>query len=223
MHGSLAYELTQSTAATSCYVAIDDTASADFSVRCYLRLTALPSAATDAEFPIRLCTAAGSQVAKVQMKAASAPIGTLRIANSAGSVIYSGSQVLSLNTWYRVEVWGTGAGTATATFNYALYAGDSGTALESTQLTSFSMSNGQLGQIRFGKTNSATLATWQFDDIAVNLGSNTQIGSELDTTAPSVPTGLTVTSIGSTTANLSWTASTDDVAVTGYEVTIYGP
>jgi fibronectin type 3 domain-containing protein len=38
-----------------------------------------------------------------------------------------------------------------------------------------------------------------------------------DTTAPSVPSGLTASVAGST-ATLSWTASSDDVAVTGYSV-----
>jgi chitodextrinase len=38
-----------------------------------------------------------------------------------------------------------------------------------------------------------------------------------DTTAPSVPTGLTATP-GDTTVNLTWTASTDNTAVAGYDV-----
>ena len=39
-----------------------------------------------------------------------------------------------------------------------------------------------------------------------------------DVTAPSIPTGLTATAISSSQINLAWTASTDDVAVTGYQV-----
>ncbi|WP_051710537.1 carbohydrate-binding module family 20 domain-containing protein [Andreprevotia chitinilytica] len=39
-----------------------------------------------------------------------------------------------------------------------------------------------------------------------------------DTTAPTVPTGLTSTAVGSNTVALSWTASTDNVGVTGYKV-----
>ncbi len=39
-----------------------------------------------------------------------------------------------------------------------------------------------------------------------------------DTTVPSVPAGLTANPISSTQINLSWTASTDNVAVTGYEL-----
>nr|WP_281171436.1 cellulose binding domain-containing protein [Actinoplanes globisporus] len=37
-----------------------------------------------------------------------------------------------------------------------------------------------------------------------------------DTTAPSTPTGLTVSGTTSSSVSLSWTASTDNVAVTGY-------
>lgn len=40
----------------------------------------------------------------------------------------------------------------------------------------------------------------------------------IDTTAPSIPAGLTATAVSSSQINLSWTASTDNVAVTGYQV-----
>ena len=39
-----------------------------------------------------------------------------------------------------------------------------------------------------------------------------------DTTPPSTPTGLTATAVSTTQINLSWNASTDNVAVTGYQV-----
>lgn len=39
-----------------------------------------------------------------------------------------------------------------------------------------------------------------------------------DTTAPTAPTGLTATPVSSSQINLTWTASTDNVAVTGYLV-----
>jgi hypothetical protein len=38
------------------------------------------------------------------------------------------------------------------------------------------------------------------------------------TTAPSTPASLTASGTTSTTTNLSWTAATDNVAVTGYNV-----
>ena len=40
----------------------------------------------------------------------------------------------------------------------------------------------------------------------------------VDTTPPTAPTSLTATAVSSTQVNLSWTASTDNVGVTGYKV-----
>ena len=39
-----------------------------------------------------------------------------------------------------------------------------------------------------------------------------------DTQAPTVPTNLTATAVSSSAINLSWTASTDNIAVTGYRI-----
>lgn len=50
---------------------------------------------------------------------------------------------------------------------------------------------------------------------AVGGGGNTP---PPDTTAPSVPTALTATMVSGTQVNLSWTASTDNVGVSGYKV-----
>jgi hypothetical protein len=41
---------------------------------------------------------------------------------------------------------------------------------------------------------------------------------QADTTPPTVPTGLTATALSSSQINLSWTASTDNVGVTGYNI-----
>src|SRR6185437_10304987 len=43
-------------------------------------------------------------------------------------------------------------------------------------------------------------------------------GALIDRTAPSRPTGLTVTSVTATQVGLAWTRSTDNVAVAGYYV-----
>jgi hypothetical protein len=42
--------------------------------------------------------------------------------------------------------------------------------------------------------------------------------SSVDTTPPSAPTGLTVSSVGQTTISLTWNASTDNVGVTSYDL-----
>lgn len=53
----------------------------------------------------------------------------------------------------------------------------------------------------------------QVEDYTLNVAAGTA-----DTTPPSAPTNLTASGTTQTTTNLSWTASTDNVGVTGYEV-----
>src|SRR5216117_1589374 len=57
-------------------------------------------------------------------------------------------------------------------------------------------------------------------DAAGNISPNSATASVTiaDTTAPTTPTGLTAAAAGSTGTNLSWSASTDNVGVTGYIV-----
>lgn len=49
-------------------------------------------------------------------------------------------------------------------------------------------------------------------------GSTPDNGGNVNTTAPSVPTDLTATAASSNSITLNWTASTDDVGVTGYKI-----
>ncbi|WP_299104674.1 endonuclease [uncultured Tenacibaculum sp.] len=55
-------------------------------------------------------------------------------------------------------------------------------------------------------------------DTFSGLGSHTINGGTPDTQAPSAPTNLAVSNVTETTASLSWTAATDNVGVTGYDV-----
>ena len=48
--------------------------------------------------------------------------------------------------------------------------------------------------------------------------SNVSISTAADTQAPTVPTGLSSSSVTATSFTLNWTASTDNVGVTGYDV-----
>lgn len=66
------------------------------------------------------------------------------------------------------------------------------------------------------------LAVWEIADTAnafynvidVNFGGSNPV----DNQAPSAPGGLSYSGVTSTTANLSWSASTDNVGVTGYQI-----
>ena len=53
----------------------------------------------------------------------------------------------------------------------------------------------------------------QVEDYTVNI-----VAGTADTTAPSAPTALTASGTTQTTTTLSWTAATDNVGVTGYNV-----
>lgn len=67
----------------------------------------------------------------------------------------------------------------------------------------------------------ATTYTFQVRarDAAGNVsGASSAAFTTLDVTAPSVPTGLTVTAPASNTVNIGWAASSDNVGVAGYRV-----
>ena len=54
--------------------------------------------------------------------------------------------------------------------------------------------------------------------VALVVGAAILVACTPDTSPPSVPTGLTATAASSTTVNLGWTASTDNIGVTGYKI-----
>ena len=75
----------------------------------------------------------------------------------------------------------------------------------------------------FGLSN--PLPGWFTDDIdglprsgAWDIGADEAGIAPPDTNPPSMPTGLSATTVSSSQINLAWTASTDDVAVTGYTI-----
>ena len=79
----------------------------------------------------------------------------------------------------------------------------------------------------FSDTGLAASTTYRYQVRAVDAAGNLSAYSSIatattpaaaDTTAPSAPTGLTATAISTTRIDLGWTASTDNVGVTGYRV-----
>src|SRR3989344_635013 len=67
-----------------------------------------------------------------------------------------------------------------------------------------------------GTTKTLTAYTWEY--LGNTCPTSICNGGGGDTTAPSTPTGLISTFISSSQINLSWTASPDNVGVTGYKV-----
>ena len=79
------------------------------------------------------------------------------------------------------------------------------------QTTDSTYSSGSPG-IGFWRDGGGSNANFGFSSFSATDGSGS------DTTPPSVPTNLSATAISSSAINLSWTASTDNVGVTGYKV-----
>jgi chitodextrinase len=78
---------------------------------------------------------------------------------------------------------------------------------------------GQTGSILQSRSYTCVGTNWTPG--AYQTTSNTCTAAT-DTQAPTVPTGLTATVVSSTAINLTWTASTDNVGVTGYKVFMNG-
>lgn len=80
------------------------------------------------------------------------------------------------------------------------------------------------GQVKYTYDNLGRLQATTFDNgktVAYVLdaaGNRVQVQLSSDTTAPSVPAGLTATVISPSQINLNWNASTDNVGVTGYYI-----
>ncbi|GAB3257234.1 fibronectin type III domain-containing protein [Nocardioides dilutus] len=79
----------------------------------------------------------------------------------------------------------------------------------------------------YSDTGLAPSTTYRYQVRAVDAAGNLSAYSSIatattpdaaDTTAPSAPTALSATAISTTRVDLTWTASTDDVGVTGYRV-----
>lgn len=74
------------------------------------------------------------------------------------------------------------------------------------------------GQAAAGSTGPLTSSSSSSGEQTVTLIALIPASVTVDTTAPSVPTGVNATATGDTTATISWNPSTDDIGVTGYTV-----
>lgn len=76
----------------------------------------------------------------------------------------------------------------------------------------------------YNVTGLSALVTYNFYVVAKDAAGNTSVSSDTinvttpDTQAPTAPSGLTSSNLTATSVTLNWNASTDNVAVTGYDV-----
>lgn len=116
--------------------------------------------------------------------------------------------VLKEITFQRVTSYKLQTSTDGSTFTDI--AGTTGTTIGASKTINFTGVNARY--LRLYVTTASAVPT--IDEMEVY--SSTGGGS--DTTAPTAPTGLTASATSSSQVNLSWTASTDNVGVTGYDV-----
>ena len=112
-----------------------------------------------------------------------------------------GSPTLTLNDGGTATYTG-GSGTNALTFSYTVLAG------QNTPDLTVSTVN----------LNGATLLDGAGNAANLSLTGLTQGSPQIDTSAPTTPNNLLATAASSSQINLSWTASSDNSAVTGYEI-----
>ena len=98
---------------------------------------------------------------------------------------------------------------------YDIYQGS--TKIGSSTTTSYT-ATGLTASTAYSFTVKATDAAGNVSAASTAVSATTKAGTTNDTTAPSAPTGLTAGTTTTTSIPLSWTASTDNVGVTGYDV-----
>ena len=104
---------------------------------------------------------------------------------------------------------------STGVTGYRIYRG--GTQIATSVTTSYSNTT-LTPSTAYSYTISAYDAAGNVSAQSASASATTQAAAAPDTTAPTTPTNLSATPISSTQINLSWTASTDAVGVTGYRI-----
>ncbi len=93
--------------------------------------------------------------------------------------------------------------------------GDQGSAWNTADIDLASYTGNSM-QLRFtGTSGSSWQGDMAVDTISLTAGGGT---NNTDTQAPSVPTNLSASNVAETSITLSWTASSDNVGVTGYDI-----
>ncbi len=130
------------------------------------------------------------------------------------SVTATGGTVLTMHLWVPASFTGAGAEAYIMDANYTWTDGtwNTLTAGSWNTLTVTVPSNATNPLFQVGLLTMSTLSA------ATTIYLDAVTSAIPDTQAPTAPTGLTATAVSSAQINLSWTASTDDVGVTGYRV-----
>ncbi len=133
--------------------------------------------------------------------------------NRTGSFAVTAGQSLTFTYWAKVSGAPSWAGVGVDFLN----ASGSEVAEINTQVTSTAWAQRTVTQTVPAGAVNVRIWTWK-SGATGNLFLDDFCATLPDAQAPGVPTGLSAASIAQTTFTLNWSASTDNVAVTGYEV-----
>jgi chitodextrinase len=147
------------------------------------------------------------------------------VAPNGSSIVQRYSRtVLALNTWYHVAgVYNASAQTLDIYVNGVLDDGTLSGTIPASQYdpnTNLSVGKRSSGFYFQGTIDEVRIYNSALSQAQVQADMNTPVGSSaaLDTTVPTAPTGVVASGVSTNQVNVSWTASTDSVGVTGYLV-----
>lgn len=171
-HGPNSYAMTPASGVTN-FLQLNDAGSGlAFTLRFYLWLTGYPSATT---IFTAVQTTAGGTVARLNLTTT----GALQVTNSAGTVAATFTNVMALNTLYRVAFFCPTI-SASTTVTARLYAGDSFAPIETQAPTAVNAGTTAAGRVIYGKfTATGTMAVHYIDEIAQDMTLGAEIGPAL--------------------------------------------
>ena len=148
-----------------------------------------------------------------------------KLTNSSGGQMFRfGATTLQTNTWYHIAgVYDAATQSLHVYLNGVLDDGALQGTVTATQQNSTTTNvavgrrAGSTGFEFAGRIDDVRLYSRALTTAEIQADMLTSLGAP-DTVAPSAPTGLTASPFSTSQVNLSWTASTDNVAVTGYQV-----
>jgi len=131
-----------------------------------------------------------------------------------------GPSVLAVNTWTHLAA--TSDGTTVRLFvNGVQVASQAQPTPLATTTGTLQIGGNSYGEYFAGRIDDVRIYNRALSPAQIQIDMNTPIGGTSpppDTTAPTVPAGFTATAQSPTQINLAWTASTDNLGVTGYRV-----
>lgn len=203
--GTRSLRLTVATGTNATLFDIDDSASsALFSHSFYIKVLAYPSV-TNAQIPIGIRSTSAA-IGRLEMSTT----GQLRIIMG-GNGTYS-TPVLSLNTWYRVNIYGSGLGTSDTDTFCDVYVGNN-TGTPHIAISLLNQTTAVQGQrTRIGKIAASPNATFdcRLDSIVANYGTSTPQAPRSNNVAPTANAGTDQTNVEAyTTVTIDGSGSSD--------------